>query len=74
MDIADMAQRHEEVNFQFALAGARRAGLPAPFLILDGVRCCVDCEDPIPAGRIEAFPQATRCLACQQALERRAVR
>ena len=26
---------------------------------------CVDCGDPVPEGRLEAKPEAARCLACQ---------
>ena len=26
---------------------------------------CVDCGKPIPAGRLEARPEAARCVACQ---------
>ena len=33
---------------------------------------CVDCEEPIPTARLHAYPAATRCIRCQEALERRA--
>lgn len=26
---------------------------------------CVDCAKPVPEGRLEAKPEAARCLACQ---------
>ncbi|HUA43067.1 MAG TPA: TraR/DksA C4-type zinc finger protein [Streptosporangiaceae bacterium] len=26
---------------------------------------CVDCGGPVPEGRLEAKPEAARCLACQ---------
>jgi DnaK suppressor protein len=26
---------------------------------------CVSCGDPLPEGRLEAKPEAARCLACQ---------
>jgi DnaK suppressor protein len=34
---------------------------------LDGGRygLCVDCGKPVPEGRLEAKPEAARCLACQ---------
>ncbi|HKY50245.1 MAG TPA: TraR/DksA family transcriptional regulator [Candidatus Limnocylindria bacterium] len=32
---------------------------------------CVDCGDRISEGRLEARPQAARCIACQTHLERR---
>jgi len=30
---------------------------------------CVDCQKPISEKRLQSFPNATRCLACQEALE-----
>jgi len=30
---------------------------------------CEQCEQPIPAGRLDAQPTAVRCVACQEALE-----
>lgn len=32
---------------------------------------CEDCGDRIPVGRLEARPQAARCIACQSRRERR---
>jgi DnaK suppressor protein len=34
---------------------------------LDGGRygLCIDCAKPVPEGRLEAKPEAARCLACQ---------
>jgi phage/conjugal plasmid C-4 type zinc finger TraR family protein len=26
---------------------------------------CVDCRNPIPAERLEVFPDAARCVRCQ---------
>ena len=31
---------------------------------------CVDCEEPIRAERLDSVPAASRCHACQEALER----
>ena len=31
---------------------------------------CVDCDNPIAVGRLEAYPTAKRCLPCQEAYER----
>ena len=30
---------------------------------------CIDCEKPISEKRLMSFPNSTRCLACQEALE-----
>ena len=32
---------------------------------------CVDCGNPIPYGRLAAYPAARRCVACQESVERR---
>ena len=31
---------------------------------------CVDCAGPVPEGRLEAKPEAARCVACQGKLDR----
>ncbi|MGB0212214.1 TraR/DksA family transcriptional regulator [Algiphilus sp.] len=31
---------------------------------------CVDCGDAIPAARLNAYPSAARCVACQEQFER----
>jgi len=30
---------------------------------------CVDCDDPIPTDRLQAFPEAARCAQCQTRFE-----
>jgi RNA polymerase-binding protein DksA len=32
---------------------------------------CADCGSPIPFARLAAYPAARRCVACQEAAERR---
>ncbi|MEU8320320.1 TraR/DksA C4-type zinc finger protein [Nonomuraea sp. NPDC048881] len=32
---------------------------------------CVDCDQPVPEGRLEARPEAARCVPCQGRRERR---
>ena len=32
---------------------------------------CVDCGAPIPEGRLEARPEAARCVSCQSKRDRR---
>ncbi|RVX44475.1 TraR/DksA family transcriptional regulator [Nonomuraea polychroma] len=32
---------------------------------------CVDCGKPVPEGRLEARPEAARCVQCQSKQERR---
>ena len=31
---------------------------------------CIDCEEPIAFGRLRARPEARRCTACQEAVDR----
>ncbi len=55
-----------------AAARARRA------LVLDALQrlddgtygTCVDCGDPVPESRLEAKPEAARCLTCQAKRDR----
>lgn len=32
---------------------------------------CVDCAEPVPEGRLEARPDAARCITCQAGHDRR---
>jgi DnaK suppressor protein len=32
---------------------------------------CADCGDPVPEGRLEARPEAARCVSCQSRAESR---
>jgi phage/conjugal plasmid C-4 type zinc finger TraR family protein len=41
---------------------------------VDGVACCRDCGEPIPAARLAALPDAERCAECQQDFEEQAGR
>ena len=67
MDECDAAQAVESLARRAALnrALADLAGPEAP-LYLDGRRCCLDCEEPIPAARLAARPEAVRCVTCQE--------
>jgi DnaK suppressor protein len=31
---------------------------------------CIDCGDPIPFNRLQAYPTAKRCIACQERREK----
>lgn len=76
MDIIDLANAHAELfrhNSLRQLDMAKQAGTPEMALYIDGVRCCLDCEVPIPAGRLEASPDAVRCVECQERHERRSL-
>ena len=34
---------------------------------------CVDCNEPISEKRLKSYPNATRCIACQEAYEEGAI-
>lgn len=36
---------------------------------IDGVPCCRECGEPIPAARLAALPDAERCAECQKDFE-----
>lgn len=58
---ADLALREAVADIDAALVRIERGSY--------GI--CVDCGDRIAEGRLEARPQAARCIACQTRLERR---
>jgi len=50
----------------------RRAVIEAIKRLEEGVYGrCVDCAKPVPEGRLEARPEAARCVQCQGKRERR---
>lgn len=65
MDVADRAEEIVQIHRAAALDQVA-AALAGP-----GSPDCLDCEDPIEADRRAANPSARRCLACQEARERR---
>jgi len=66
----EQAQRVTDAATAAAIEDARRTPVE-PALVRDGVRLCKDCEEPIPARRLEAWPKAVRCAECQDDFERR---
>lgn len=65
MDDIDRAQIYDQTFRDIAIAAALRHGNDEDPLIINGVRCCLDCEEPIPEGRLELEPDARRCVPCQ---------
>jgi DnaK suppressor protein len=55
-----------------AAARARRVLVLDALVRLDNgsYGVCVDCGKPVPEGRLEAKPEAARCLACQSKRDR----
>ena len=67
-DEADSAQPMEALHLQAAIfaAGVRPVDHVDGPVMIDGVACCVDCERPIPLARLQAVPDASRCVRCQE--------
>jgi DnaK suppressor protein len=72
MDDADRAKelemRERQAALERTLAEGRETERP---LVIGGVRCCIECGDPIPAARLAARPQSVRCTDCKQEREQR---
>jgi RNA polymerase-binding transcription factor len=55
-----------------AVQSQRRLVMDALVRIEHGVYgTCADCGKPIPEGRLDARPEAARCVACQSKWDRR---
>ena len=64
MDVVDMAYESQEIYLKTAFANQQCQARKIP-LIINGIRRCLDCENPIPIERLEIQPDAVRCVACQ---------
>lgn len=67
-DYADDAQDGEATFLAKALDRAKPAPGPAPEVI-DGVPCCAECGEPIPAARLKALPGIGLCVSCAEELQ-----
>lgn len=76
MDECDIAQEFEERDREIALKTALDAShrRDEDALYIDGRRCCLDCEEPISAFRLQVRPNAVRCMYCQKEKERKCQR
>lgn len=66
-DEADRAQAQVDAFIAVSIAAAHRPPGPAPNII-DGVACCAECGDPIPAARLKALPGVGLCVGCAEEL------
>ena len=66
MDIADEAAKYNEQFHRVAMDNhfASRPQADEQPLLIDGKRCCLDCEEPIDPRRLAAKPDAVRCTEC----------
>ena len=67
-DICDNADSVIQQHLQAALDAVHATDDEAPIYI-NGVACCVDCEEPIPLARLAALPHCCRCIDCQEEYE-----
>ncbi len=75
-DLADVGTNLSETDRTEAILASAMSQRSA---VLDALRRiqegsygnCVDCGRGIPEGRLEARPEATRCVACQSKRDRR---
>lgn len=70
MDDADRAKEIEILHRRAALEMAKRHPEP-PQKITNGQVLCIDCDEPVQSKRLEAKPNAARCIECQCIYEKR---
>ncbi|MEI7537760.1 MAG: TraR/DksA family transcriptional regulator [Comamonadaceae bacterium] len=69
------AQVNSARDLEFALDDHESAEIRLIDAALERIKAgsygqCLDCGESIPAARLQAAPQALRCIACQEKLER----
>jgi RNA polymerase-binding transcription factor DksA len=64
---------HDRVEAALESLARHRAGVAAALerLGAGSYGRCVDCGEAVPAGRLEARPDAARCITCQARHDRR---
>ena len=67
-DVIDNACELEELQRQEAINKHKKGHTHQP-LYIDGIRCCIDCEEDI-TKRIEILPDVVRCVICQEKFEK----
>jgi RNA polymerase-binding transcription factor len=62
----------DRAEAMLSAAKARRALVLEALVRLDNgtYGVCVDCGNPVPEGRLEAKPEAARCIGCQAKRDR----
>lgn len=61
----ELAQRHADMYIELALTTHYAHLEHANQRIEHGVIICTNCNNPIPAARLNAQPHAVRCIDCQ---------
>jgi len=68
VDEADLAEPIIQMEREACIDRVVHRSVEEPFII-QGVRVCLTCFDPIESQRLEVEPDAVRCHCCQQAHE-----
>ena len=74
MDEIDRAKKQERFHRRIskgAQSDRRKEALSQTPLIIGGVRCCLDCREPIPEKRLQNRPESVRCVPCKGKYERK---
>ena len=74
MDEVDHAKEREMLHRKLALEAQLNKPDRGPGeepVEIEGVRVCLDCFDPIPPARLEAKPDAVRCVDCKERWEKK---
>jgi DnaK suppressor protein len=63
----------DRIEAMLEVTSQQRGAVMAALKRIDGGTYgqCVDCGKPVPEGRLEARPEAARCVQCQSKTERR---
>jgi DnaK suppressor protein len=69
-DLFDRAQQQEQEFRERAIANARHHRQEQPDQDEHGNRFCLSCGEQIAAARLQAEPDAVRCVPCQCRVER----
>lgn len=74
-ELEERSQQERSLRLLARLDERGRRGVEAVTMALDRLAegtygLCVDCGEPIPPARLEALPEAERCVPCAEAFER----
>ncbi len=74
MDDLDRAKEYEMKDRQVALDNALQREQQPPARYNDnGERICINCNAVIPPQRLDAYPEAVRCVSCKKQYEQQEV-
>lgn len=66
VDVFDRAQKREQEDRDLAIQAELKRGIETEEPDeKDGIRYCLDCGLEIPKGRLQARPDAVRCVDCK---------